>query len=191
MLGSDLLARLRCFATALVLLPLALACSEDPTGPEIRPVRQLMVAAQDSAFVDLATDTAVVVTGASSAAWDVGFWQTAAFVNASAGLSAVCLCQNAAATPEEIMAMSPESELADFEAVTAADIPASGWSATLFNEKRWYRYNLTGNDHQIWPTFDVYLVRRGSEVYKVQLIGYYNAEGDPRFVTFRYVRLEG
>lgn len=191
MIGSDLLVRLRRFTTLLVLLPLAAACSEDPTGPEIQPVRQLMVAAEDSAFIDLAADTAVLVTGASSAAWDFGFWQTAAFVNASAGASVLCLCQNAAATPAEIMEMSPESELADFEAVTAADIPASGWSATVFNENRWYRYNLTGTDHQIWPTFDVYLVRRGSEVYKVQLIGYYNAEGDPRYVTFRYVKLEG
>lgn len=54
----------------------------------------------------------------------------------------------------------------------------------------WYRYNITGNDHQIWPTYDVYLVKRGSEVYKVQLISYYEpTTGASRHVTMRYARL--
>lgn len=54
----------------------------------------------------------------------------------------------------------------------------------------WYRYNITGNDHQIWPTYDVYLVKRGSTVYKVQLISYYEpTSGRSRHVTMRYARL--
>jgi hypothetical protein len=54
----------------------------------------------------------------------------------------------------------------------------------------WYRYNITGDDHQIWPTFDVYLVKRGSEVYKVQLISYYHpANATSRHITMRYARL--
>lgn len=56
--------------------------------------------------------------------------------------------------------------------------------------RRWYRYNLEGN-HQIWPTYNVYLVRSGDEVYKVQLVGYYDPDtGDSRHITFRYGRLE-
>lgn len=55
----------------------------------------------------------------------------------------------------------------------------------VFAEGRWYRYDLQGQ-HQIWPTYDVYLIRRGSEVYKVQLTGYYDATGDARQITFRY-----
>ncbi len=54
----------------------------------------------------------------------------------------------------------------------------------------WYRYNITGQDHQIWPTYDVYLVKRGSEVYKIQLISYYEpTTGKSRHVTMRYERL--
>ena len=53
----------------------------------------------------------------------------------------------------------------------------------------WYRYNITGTDHQIWPTYDVYLVKRGSTVYKVQLISYYDQSGKSRQVTMRYARL--
>jgi len=57
-----------------------------------------------------------------------------------------------------------------------------------FDAARWYRYNLQGN-HQIWPVYHVYLIRRGSEVYKVQLTGYYGPGGEPQRVTFRYARL--
>jgi HmuY protein len=59
----------------------------------------------------------------------------------------------------------------------------------VFAAKPWYRYNITGTDNQIWPTFDVYLVARGSEVYKVQLTGYYGVTGTSRQVTLRYARL--
>jgi hypothetical protein len=58
----------------------------------------------------------------------------------------------------------------------------------VFNSHPWYRYNLTG-ENIIHPTFDVYLVKRGDDVYKVQLINYYGAAGEPRHVTFRYARL--
>lgn len=55
----------------------------------------------------------------------------------------------------------------------------------VFASSPWYRYNLDGQ-HQIWPTFDVYLVKRGSTVYKVQLVSYYGEAGDSRQITFRY-----
>jgi hypothetical protein len=59
-----------------------------------------------------------------------------------------------------------------------------------FASHPWYRYNITGQDHQIWPTYDVYLVKRGSAVYKVQLISYYEpTTGASRHVTMRYARL--
>jgi HmuY protein len=58
----------------------------------------------------------------------------------------------------------------------------------VFNSHPWYRYNLTG-ENIIHPTFDVYLVKRGDDVYKVQLISYYGSAGEPRHITFRYARL--
>ena len=65
------------------------------------------------------------------------------------------------------------------------------WSPTVFDEKRWFRYNVTGTDHQVWPTYDVYLLRRGGSVHKVQVIGYYGPAGEARRISFRYVRLDG
>ena len=171
---------------------LTAACNDDLTGPDDQEVLgQLTVATNDSAFVALG-DSATV---ASSAAWDIGFWTTAVFTRTSGTpVLALCLCQNAAATNEQIVAMTPGSEQAEFEAVTAAQIPAASdphWSTTTFNTSRWYKYNIapTTSPNRIHPTFDVYLVKKGTAVYKVQILNYYNAADEARHVTFRYQRL--
>ena len=65
---------------------------------------------------------------------------------------------------------------------------ADGFSG-VFGRHPWYRYNITGTDNQIWPTYSVYLVGRGTSVYKVQLTGYYDAAGTPRQVTVRYAKV--
>lgn len=75
----------------------------------------------------------------------------------------------------------------------ASEIPSTLYRGDtyggVFDAHRWYRYDLEGN-HQIWPTYDVYLIRRGAAVYKLQLVGYYGETGDSRQITFRYARLE-
>jgi hypothetical protein len=289
---------------------------------------------------DLVTPTPIA---GESSAWDIAFWTTNVTLNGGAagpgGVTGFCVCQNAGATNAEILAMTPESELADFEAVTAVPAGAtftadaltpaiSGWFtgsgaaatadpsktflvrladslayakvrvaalqgasstsagrvtleyavqpsptaalgptqalqvdlttagargvdlntgslttsptdwdlrldgftirvnggasgpgkgaaaaatgsfesittaktadqayradvyAGVFGAQRWYKYNLAG-DNRISPTFDVYLVKRGSAVYKLQLLNYYNATGSPRFLTFRYKQIAG
>ncbi|HEX7120303.1 MAG TPA: HmuY family protein [Longimicrobiales bacterium] len=327
------------------------ACADtDPAGPEKPEVATLTVdAAEAWAYVAFDGEEAVPVTvddRSGSEAWDLGFFATSVMLNGGAagpgGVVGHCVCQNAGAADEAITAMTAESELADFEAVTAAQIPVEdeawtvdalapaidGWyrydmsthevsaapeqvwkvrtasgeayakfhvtaiegaarehagritiefavqpsagsafEATrvetvdvsggavyfdlesgaavsadeawdlwfegytirvnggvsgdgsagaspagaafdavadasdlmaghyrgdafggVFDEHPWYRYNLEGR-HQIWPTYDVYLVKRGESVYKVQLTGYYGPTGEARQVTFRYARL--
>jgi hypothetical protein len=61
--------------------------------------------------------------------------------------------------------------------------------ASVFGNQPWYKYNITGTDLQVWPTFNVYLVQRGSAVWKVQLTGYYDLTGAPRNITIRSARL--
>lgn len=186
---------------ALGILPLVLsACDGSVTEPELPdPGATFTVDASSAdvwALVDLGSPAQLVeaVDPGASFAWDLGFQATKLMLNGGtsgpAGMVAYCLCQNAGATSEEIMAMTPESEAADFDSVTRADIPAASaaWSAGVFDESRWYRYNLAGG-HQIWPTYEVYLVKRGDEVYKLQLTGYYGADGAPRQITFRYALL--
>jgi hypothetical protein len=61
----------------------------------------------------------------------------------------------------------------------------------VFAQNPWYRYNITGTDNQIWPVFNVYLVRRGTTVFKVQLTSYYSPTGAPRNITVRYAQIAG
>jgi hypothetical protein len=326
------------------------ACSDGTTGLVEPEVGTLMVDASTKwTFVRLGetADTVAVAQPGTSTVWDLAFFSTGVMLNGGEagpkGVIGHCICQNRGSSDAQILAMTPESELADFEAVTATSIPAAdslwksdaltpaitGWwsynpvthqvsadptktwkirlaeatnpgfakfrvtglanatqtsagrvtieyatqtsvgatmSATksavldatsgrvyfdfargtttdandwdialegyairinggasgsglagavlasesfgsmtdasdapatiyrsdayggVFDAHRWYKYNLTGNN-DIAPTYDVFLIKRGAEVYKVQLIGYYNAAGQSRRITFRYARL--
>ncbi len=59
----------------------------------------------------------------------------------------------------------------------------------VFVSSPWYRYNITGTDNQIWPNFNVYLVKKGDSVYKVQIISYYGPSGTARQITVRSSRV--
>lgn len=74
-------------------------------------------------------------------------------------------------------------------AVTQANAYRTDVYAGVFGTSRYYRYNLAG-DHRISPTFDVYLLRRGNAVYKLQVIGYYSETGTARHITFRWQRID-
>jgi hypothetical protein len=80
----------------------------------------------------------------------------------------------------------------DFASVATAAVDSRAFQqdgfAGVFNSHPWYRYNLTG-ENIIHPTFDVFLVRRGTAVYKLQLVDYYGPAGEPRRITVRYALL--
>ncbi len=82
---------------------------------------------------------------------------------------------------------------ANIDAAYAATAPPQAYRRDAFGgvfaQQPWYRYNITGTDNQIWPTFNVYVIKRGAEVFKVQLTGYYGPSGEPRKITMRYARL--
>jgi hypothetical protein len=129
-----------------------------------------------SGAVDYDLDSSAVVTG--SPAWDLRFDGYDIRVNGgvSGGGSA-----GASLSVESFDAMTDASDL------TASHYRGDAFGG-VFEEHPWYRYNLQGN-HQIWPTYDVYLIRRGEAVYKVQLTSYYGPTGESRQITFRYARL--
>ena len=175
---------------------IALLVAALPAAAQEAPRTLTVNAADDGAFVALGDPAREVeITNAvSSDAWDLSFLGTDVAVNGGdfgpAGVVAYCVCANADASGEAIQQMTPESELEDFLAVTAADVPTdpAEWEPAAFAIDRWYRYNIS-NDHLIWPLYNVYLVKRGDDVYKVQIIGYYAADGTPRQLTFRYGRV--
>ncbi|MDF1503745.1 HmuY family protein [Roseisolibacter sp. H3M3-2] len=125
--------------------------------------------------LDLQTGTAV--TGAN---WELRFDGFAARVNG--GVSGPGNAAAAKLTTATFAAATP--------AATAANAYRTDVYAGVFNTSRFYRYNL-GGDNRITPTFDVYLLRRGSAVYKFQIVDYYSATGQARHYTFRYQRIAG
>jgi hypothetical protein len=121
------------------LLLAAVACSSDEiNAPPQTPEGVLTVdASTEWAFASLAEAGVVTVTDpTNSADWDIGFNATRAMLNGGAagpgGVVGYCLCQNAGASDAEIVAMTADGELADFEAVDVSDIP----DATSFEQER-------------------------------------------------------
>ncbi len=51
-----------------------------------------------------------------------------------------------------------------------------------------FRYNLTGTD-RLHPAFNVYLVKSGVKIYKLQVTDYYSNTGVAGFPTIRYARI--
>ena len=183
-------------AAASLLVTLAACANSEITGPipSVSGVTTLN-AAQSWQYFSLQQAAAVTLDGSATASseWDLGFFATNVALNGGdagpAGVTAYCVCQNAGATSEQILAMTPESEAADYEVITLSDVPpVTSFGPTTFSDKRWYKYNLAG-DNRISPTFDVYLVKRGDAYYKVQLTGYYSVTNAPRHITFRFERL--
>jgi len=87
-------------------------------------------------------------------------------------------------------------ETTPFSQITAqyaASAPAVAFRSDAFGgvfvTSPWYRYNITGTDNQIWPNFNVYLIKRGETVYKVQIISYYGPTGTARQITLRSSRV--
>jgi hypothetical protein len=176
----------------------ALALLASTGGLAAQHSQQTVDVAEQWVFISLGTESPVVqvTDAANSLAWDLAILGTEVMVNGGstgpAGVTVYCVCQNRAATADEVMMMTADSEIAGFEAVSAASIPSdpAAWHPATFGASPWYRYNLR-NDHLIWPTYEVYLVKRGEQVYKLQLTGYYGRGGEPRQVTFRWAPLRG
>ncbi len=167
------------------------------TSAAAQTTTHTVVSAEDWVFVSLSAEEPVVAVSnpSTSDAWDIAFQGTSVMVNGDAagpgGVTAACICQNLWATNDELQLMTPRTELADFESVTAATIPADiTWHPATFAANPWFKYNLR-DEHMIWPTYNVYLLKRAEAVYKFQIIGYYGPTGDPRHVTYRYERIAG
>src|SRR5690606_17670011 len=143
--------------------------SDDPTGPmpnDEEPFGTLTVdASADWTFVRLGDNASMVQVSdpTGSTSWDIAFFATGVMLNSgAAGPSDVvgyCICQNENATDAEVKAMSADSERGDFEAVTAAHIPADedAWQSDALNPAidGWWRYDMATHtvsaaDDQSW-----------------------------------------
>lgn len=86
----------------------------------------------------------------------------------------------------------------DFTAVTRADDApeyadylsdiSGAFPADVDGAAGTYWYGIQDNS-RMWPTYNVFLVDTGQEVYKVQIFDYYNATGTSGFPSVRFQRL--
>ena len=151
--------------------------------------------ADKQAIIDLSSGAKLYVnlttgltSSSSSSAWDIALQGYTITVNGGAGGSG-----NVGAVP-----LVPSSFYASYASITAIPIGATGIPSTsfisdgaggAFRANVPYRYDPVS--HQVYPTFDVYLVKRGTTVYKVQVISYYSTGGVFGYVTLRYARITG
>jgi len=63
------------------------------------------------------------------------------------------------------------------------------FTSALDNRNGPFLYNLAG-DNRLSATYNIYLIKVGSSVYKVQVIGYYSATGVSGHPTLRYARIQ-
>ena len=112
---------------------LAAACSSDEINapPQLAEGTLTVDASTAWAFASLGDESVVTVTDpTTSSAWDVAFNATAVMLNGGSagpgGVAGYCVCQNAGASDDDIVAMTADGEQADFDAVEAADIPGPG-----------------------------------------------------------------
>ena len=178
--------RLNSFLMALAAFALSTAC--DATGP-VEPGPDNAAFTVDAsagwAYVSLGTEPAPisVSTPTTSTAWDLGFNATSVMLNGGAagpgGVEAICLCQNAAATPAEVLAMTATSERALFDAVVEADIPATGWQTETLSAavSGWYAYNPIAHT----------VAADTTKSWKLRLSG----DASPAFAKFRVKSMAG
>lgn len=57
----------------------------------------------------------------------------------------------------------------------------------IFVDSAWNAYNITGNDHKLWPNYRVYLIKSGEAVFKLQVLAYYHPQTtEAGWYTIRY-----
>jgi hypothetical protein len=151
--------------------------------------------ADKSATIDLSSGAKVYVnlttgttSSTSSAPWDIAMQNYTIYVNGgSSGTGGV-----------GAVALVPSTFYTSYAAITQIPIGAQGIPSAAFGTDgaggaflaaQPYRYDPTA--HQVYPTYDVYLVKKGAAVYKVQIASYYSTGGVFGYVTLRYAKLSG
>ncbi len=130
-------------------------------------------------WIDLETGASVGPTGAWDFSLDPGAEIT---LNATAGAGTFPI--DAAEDFSALTAADDAPEYGAFLSSTAGAFPSS-----FSGPEGVFWYNIDGS-MRLFPTYNVFLVRVGSEVYKVQVTDYYNSTGDSGFPTVRFEQIQ-
>ena len=147
--------------------------------------------AKQTATLDVAAGNGAInfATGAVGAATGCGWDLQAA---ASFSLSPNVPCSGGTfplSVAESFDGLTSAADALQYGAFLAGLSGAVPFTAALDNPAGPFLYNLA-NDQRLSPTYNIYLIKAGTAVYKVQLIGYYNATGASGYPTIRYAQLQ-
>lgn len=134
-------------------------------------------------------DAATVVDCATSDVWDVqvGFSGRSWYLKSNSGVSGDG--NGGASDPmgwAELNATESDPGVSQIYSTDA--------TGGVFADHTWYAYNLT-NQHKIWPNFRTFLIKADvddaeSSVWALQVIGYYDENGDSGQPTLRWLPVE-
>lgn len=115
--------------------------------------------------------------------WDVGITPELAFeVNGDCGAGTFPLD-----VAEDFTAIAAADDAPDYGPFLAA--LSGAFPATVDDAGGVFWYNIEGNN-RLWPTYNVFLVRTGTAIYKVQVPSYYDGTGQSGFPTIRFQQLQ-
>jgi hypothetical protein len=130
--------------------------------------------------VDFATGTVVTPSGCN---WDLVVTPSFSIdFNDACGAGSFPLDSSEDFTTITSAAGAPE--YGGFLSVVSGAFPSSVEDATGI-----FWYNIEGNN-RMWPTYNVFLVRVGTDVYKVQVLDYYSSTGASGHPTIRFLQLQ-
>lgn len=151
-----------------------------PAGGTLGPVQAVEVdMTQGPGFVDLSSGGTVPPQGCN---WDVALIPPFTIdLNGDCDAGTFPL-----GTGQDFTAVADASGAAEYGPYLAAISGAI--PNTVDSAEGVFWYNIDSNQ-RMWPTYNVFLVRRGSAVYKVQVTDYYSTTGASGFPTLRYEQL--
>jgi hypothetical protein len=150
-------------------------------GATLGPVQSVAVpVAGAPVSIHLATNSAVAQNGCN---WDVMVNPQSFGISLNAGCGAGTFPGGATPAFADVTSAADAPEYGGFLSGLSGPVPNS-----ITDPGAPFRYNLQG-DNRLNPTFNTYLVRSGSSVYKLQVINYYNASGAGGYPTIRYARI--
>jgi hypothetical protein len=145
-----------------------------------------------SVVVDLGTATeaginlttgAIVTPTAGDCSWDLKVTRGYTFE-----INATCLAGtfpfDASETFDGVTRADDATEYAPYLSLISGPVPN-----TIESKSGVFLYNLAG-DNRLSPTFNTFLVKVGSSVYKLQVTTYYSGTGDSGYPTIRYEKIQ-
>jgi len=130
--------------------------------------------------VDFSTATAVAGSGCG---WDVSADVTF-LVSVSGGCGTGTFPLDASESFTAVTRADDAPAYGPFLARISGPIPSS-----FSDPEAPFLYDLAG-DQRLTPTFNIYLIKVGSTVYKIQLTGYYSDTGASGYPTVRFARVQ-